>query len=70
MHGSLHNFAASGSSQLCVSDDIHHVQSGDENAVVTVSTGPPLSQSWRAGDAMMSGDPRMQRIADGRNITV
>jgi len=56
-------FAASESSQLCLSDDI---QSGDENAIVTVSTGPPLSQSWRAGDAMMSGDPR---IADGRNVT-
>jgi len=60
-------FADSGSSQLCLSDDVHHIQFRDENVVVTVSTGPPLSQSWRAGDAMMSGD---SRIADGRNVTL
>jgi len=33
--------------------DVHHKQYGDEDAAVTAaSAGPPLLQSWRAGDAM------------------
>jgi len=53
-----------------------HVQSaGDEDAVVAAtSTGPPLSQLWRAGDATecvyTSDDPKIQQIADERNVTL
>jgi len=65
-------FTASRSSQLCPPDGIHHVQSGDA-VVTTTSTGPPLSHLWWAGDATecvyTSGDPKIQRIADGRNVT-
>jgi len=50
---------------LCPPDDGQREQFWDEDVVTATTTGPSLSQSWRAGDVVenvyASGDPYMNR---------
>jgi len=65
-------FMASRASQMCPPDDGQREQFWDEDVVTATTTGPSLSQSWRAGDVVenvyASGDP-YHRFAHGRNVT-
>ena len=66
-------FTASRPSQMCPPDDGLRERFWDEDVVTATTTGPSLSQSWRAGDAegdvYAPGDPNRKRFAPGRTVT-
>ena len=75
MHKHRHDGRRAPMQPLCPPDDGQREQFWDEDVVTATTTGPSLSQSWRAGDVVenvyASGDRYIMNhgFAYGRNVT-